>query len=230
MAEDVPTSTAPYEKPGLPALAAALAKAQGDFPAITRGKEVTVQMKTGGSYKFSYAALDTILSAVRAPLAANGLSISQLLDGGDLVTLLMHEGGGVLSCRWRLPSTGEIQALGSAITYLRRYSLQAILGIATEEDDDGNAASKGSAKAAPAKAKPTPTPAKDVAVELSDEDLEAVGDHARALSACESIVDLKAYGATIAAETGLNESQRAYLLTSYLARHRELKARAPEAA
>lgn len=131
------------------ALAAALAKAQSSFPAIPRDKEVTVQTKTGGSYKFKYAPLDSILTAVRAPLADNGLAIVQLLDDGELVTMLLHSDGARLSGRVALPNVGEnVQALGSAITYLRRYSLQAMLGIAAEEDDDVNRAAGNTIKGA----------------------------------------------------------------------------------
>lgn len=123
------------------ALAGALANAQAAFPTISRDKEVTVKTKTGGEYKFKYAPLDSILNAVRKPLADNGLAIAQLLDDGELVTMLMHKDGGRLSGRVALPNADGVQALGSAITYLRRYSIQAILGIAAEEDDDGNHAS-----------------------------------------------------------------------------------------
>jgi len=123
------------------ALAAALAAAQAAFPAISREKEVTVQTKRGDTYKFKYAPLDSILNAVRKPLSENGLALSQLLDDGDLVTMLMHKDGGRLAGRVSLPNVEGVQALGSAITYLRRYSIQAILGIAAEEDDDGNQAS-----------------------------------------------------------------------------------------
>ena len=128
------------------ALAAALAKAQAAFPVISRDKEVTVTTKSGGSYKFKYAPLDSILNAVRTPLSSNGLAIVQLLDDGDLVTMLMHESGARLAGRVSLPSVEGVQALGSAITYLRRYSIQAILGIAAEEDDDGNHASGNAAR------------------------------------------------------------------------------------
>lgn len=135
------------------ALAAALAKAQSAFPTIPRDKEVKVTMKSGGSYTFKYAPLDTILAAVRKPLADNGLAIVQLLDEGDLVTMLLHADGGVLSGHLTipLPENGTVQELGSAITYLRRYSLQAMLGIAAEEDDDGNRASGNVAAPAPPK-------------------------------------------------------------------------------
>lgn len=122
-------------------LAAALAKAQAAYPPIPRDREVEVQTRTGGKYKFKYAPLDTILNAVRKPLSDNGLAITQLLDGGHLTTVLFHETGAYLSASMPLPNgDGSPQSLGSAITYLRRYSLQAMLGIAAEEDDDAQAA------------------------------------------------------------------------------------------
>jgi len=130
-------------------LALSLAKAQAAFPAIPRTREVKVVTKTGQTYTFKYAPLDTIIELVRPPLSANGLAIAQLLDGEDLVTLLLHESGAVLEGRVTLPRNpgDNVQQLGSAITYLRRYALQAILGIASEEDDDGNAAAGNRAQA-----------------------------------------------------------------------------------
>lgn len=123
-------------------LAAALAKAQAAFPVIKRDKQVTVRSdRTGKSYSFKYAPLDAILDAVRKPLADNDLAVTQLLDGDDIVTMLLHSSGGSLTGRMPLPNNGTVQDLGSAITYLRRYSIQALLGIAAEEDDDGNRAS-----------------------------------------------------------------------------------------
>jgi hypothetical protein len=122
----------------LGALAGALAKAQTEFAPVNRSKTVTVQTKTGGSYKFAYAPLDTILAAVREPLSKNGLVLVQMLDEGALVTTLLHESGASIGGRVDLPATTDIQGFGSAITYLRRYAIQALLGIAAEEDDDGN--------------------------------------------------------------------------------------------
>lgn len=128
------------------AFAAALAAAQRAFPAIPRDREVKVQTKSGASYAFRYAPLDTILAAVRTPLADNGFAIVQLLDDDMLVTSLLHESGAIMSGRTPLPQQTEgIQAFGSAITYLRRYAIQALLGIAAEEDDDGNRAAGNSA-------------------------------------------------------------------------------------
>lgn len=120
----------------------ALAKAQGEFPTIPRDRTVRVQMKTGGSYTFAYAPLDTILREVRPALARNCLGITQTFDGERLVTLLVHEGGGTIESSMQLPRQGSSwQEYGSAVTYARRYAITALLGIASEEDDDGNAAS-----------------------------------------------------------------------------------------
>lgn len=121
-------------------LALALAKAQAAFPSITRSREVTVTTKAGGSYSFKYAPLDSIFAAIRKPLADNDLAVTQLLDGSSLTTLLLHGSGAVLTSRVPIVSGSGIQEFGSAITYLRRYALQAILGIAADDDDDGNAA------------------------------------------------------------------------------------------
>jgi hypothetical protein len=148
-------------QPNLGPLAAALAKASTEFTTVTRDKTVTVQTKTGGSYSFKYAPLDTILAAVRGPLSKNGLALVQLLDEGALVTTLIHESGASISGRIGLPNTADVQALGSAITYLRRYAIQAVLGIAAEEDDDGNHAAGNSTaprRQRPAAPQPEPTP------------------------------------------------------------------------
>lgn len=127
-------------------LAAALAKAQGAFKNPSRNREVTVRMKAekgGGSYKFSYATFDEIINCVRKPLADNGLSFSQGLNGQAVVTMLMHASGQWLSTELPVKIGGgdnAAQAMGSGITYAKRYALTAMLGIASEEDDDGNAA------------------------------------------------------------------------------------------
>lgn len=128
-------------------LAKALVQAQSEFPAIGRSKDVKVQTKTGGSYTFSYAPLDEILSTVRPVLTKNGLAVSQLLANVNgqpaLKTVLLHEGGEVLQDTCPLPTNGSLSAqeFGSLVTYFRRYALVTVLGIATEEDDDGNRAS-----------------------------------------------------------------------------------------
>ncbi len=118
-------------------IAAALAKAQGAYPEIKKSSSVTITKRDGGSFSFKYAALDAILDAVRKPLSDNGLAITQVLDGANLITRLMHESGEYLEGTVPVPRGDDIKALGASITYLRRYSLQSMLGVAAEEDTDG---------------------------------------------------------------------------------------------
>jgi len=123
---------------GTAELNAALAKAQAAFPKIKREKSVNT-----GSYSYSYASLDAILEATRKPLSDNGLALVQLLDGGGIRTELRHSAGGVVGGTFPLPTIPERpQDLGSMLTYLRRYAVVAILGIAPEEDDDGASAQR----------------------------------------------------------------------------------------
>lgn len=94
-------------------------------------------------FKNKYASLTAIIEAIREPLTKNGLTFVQFPDGeNQLTTRLMHSSGEWMQASYQMiPAKNDPQGLGSAITYQRRYSLGAILGLATEEDDDGNAAS-----------------------------------------------------------------------------------------
>lgn len=126
-------------------LVLALSKAQGQLSAAPRNREVAVKTKTGGEYKFKYATLDAIIEHVRKPLTENGLWFTQTLDevGGryKLITTLFHSSGQYLtSATPLLVGGGGNQEFGSALTYMRRYALSAILGIAADEDDDANTA------------------------------------------------------------------------------------------
>jgi ERF superfamily len=134
-------------------LNAALAAAQGEFPPIQRDKTVTVQTRDRGSYTFSYAPLDAILAACRPVLARHGLALVQLLEGdgdhgGAIRTELRHASGAVVGSTFPLPSVPATpQQLGSMLTYLRRYTIVALLGIAAEEDDDAGQAADTPVKA-----------------------------------------------------------------------------------
>lgn len=121
-------------------IAAALAKAQGEFAPVEKNRTVKVETKTGGSYTFAYATLDAVLAATRPALAKHGIALTQLVDNGWLRTILIHESGESLETDLSLPNVESPQAFGSALTYMRRYAVVAILGVCAEEDDDGNAA------------------------------------------------------------------------------------------
>jgi hypothetical protein len=94
--------------------------------------------------KNRYADLAAVLEAIE-PIYKHGLSLFHLVeDDGDKVTvtaMLCHSSGQFLSCSLGIkPEKATAQGIGSAITYARRYTATALLGI-TQEDDDGNAAS-----------------------------------------------------------------------------------------
>lgn len=120
-------------------LAAALAKAQGQ---IEGAKKDSINQ----FFKSSYATLSNVWDACRKPLSDNGLSIIQCPEESEngivIETMLIHSSGQWIKSRYAIPvSKLDAQAVGSAITYGRRYALSAIVGIAPE-DDDGNAAAK----------------------------------------------------------------------------------------
>lgn len=131
-------------------IATALAKAQGAFPVIPRDKLVTVKMKSGGQYTFKYAPLETILAAIRGPLAENELAlvqsiVSERVEGTGLVesvrTTMIHSSGQWLACDVPVfQGTGDnrSQAYMSGVTYSRRYGVTLLACVSADEDDDGN--------------------------------------------------------------------------------------------
>ena len=127
-------------------LTTALAKAQGEFTNPERNREVRVATKAGGEYRFSYSTLDCVMDMARPILAKHGLSITQpptTRDGNVVVlTKLMHSSGQFQEEEIAItPETFGPQQIGSAISYMKRYAYCGMLGIASDEDDDGNAAS-----------------------------------------------------------------------------------------
>jgi hypothetical protein len=121
------------------ALAQALAKAQPEIKAALKDS-------TNPHFKSKYADLSSVIDAVKAPLLKHGISFLQGVEdaeGGVAVeTMLLHTSGEWISSTMRIPATKQdAQGYGSAITYGRRYGLQAMCGVPAE-DDDGNAATK----------------------------------------------------------------------------------------
>lgn len=120
-------------------IAKALCKAQGAMGGAYKGK-------ANPFFKSSYADLSEVIKAIKEPFASNGLSYVQfpIEEGGriGIETILMHESGEFLSNSFTVNlSKQDAQGAGSAITYCRRYGLQAVAGIPSE-DDDGNSASQ----------------------------------------------------------------------------------------
>ena len=117
-------------------LAAALAAAQGTMGhAAKDGKNP--------HFRSSYATLASVIEAIREPLNRQGIAYTSLPSTEGLIvsveTRLIHKSGEWLSTTASaVVKDASAQVVGSAQTYLRRYGLQAICGLACE-DDDGEA-------------------------------------------------------------------------------------------
>ena len=99
-------------------------------------------------YDSKYAPLQDVLNEVRPLLSKHGLSVIQSPSGDgqsvSITTLLLHESGEWIEFEPLVLKAEKItpQGAGSAITYGRRYALSAVLGISSEDDDDGNSLEK----------------------------------------------------------------------------------------
>jgi len=118
-------------------LAAALAKAQGAMGGAVKGN-------INPAFRSKYADLASCWDAIREPFSANGLSVTQCLssvEGGvNCMTMLMHTSGQWIASDLSIPvDKTNAHGYGSAATYSRRFSLQAMCGI-SPVDDDANAA------------------------------------------------------------------------------------------
>lgn len=128
-------------------LAKALAAAQGKL-------KKAVKDSTNPHFRSRYADLESVIEAMREPFASEGLSVVQYASGSELVTTILHSSGEWLESPVPLLILkNDMQGVGSALTYARRYSLAAACGI-SQTDDDGNDACK---PAAPA-SQPKPAP------------------------------------------------------------------------
>lgn len=124
-------------------LAKALAAAQGEIENASKNS-------ANPHFKSKYADLAEVLNTVRPVMSKHGISISQFpaFDSGiaSVETIVMHTSGEWMTGTSSAPVTKQdAQGVGSALTYLRRYSLAAIAGIA-QEDGDGNGAVGGQQK------------------------------------------------------------------------------------
>lgn len=149
-------------------LATALVAVQGHVSPVIKDRQ-------NPHFKNNYATLDAIMENVRLLLAGHGLSVIQGGAGpvsnndGNIVgvsveTVLVHTSGEWVTSTFVLPiEKPSAQAVGSAITYGRRYGISALLALSTEEDDDGQIASQPPKAARPAPAKAAPAPRRSAA-------------------------------------------------------------------
>lgn len=138
-------------------IAAALAKAQGCIEGATKDR-------VNPAFRSKYADLGAVWDACREHLSANGIAVTQPITHRDgamyVVTRLTHASGQFMQDEGMplLLGKQDMQGLGSAITYARRYGLMAMVGIAPEDDDGQeavkNATAPKAAKTMPAEKKP----------------------------------------------------------------------------
>jgi hypothetical protein len=102
--------------------------------------------KVNPAFKSKYASLSEILDTVKAEAEKHDIAVHQTLSSAEgqvrVTTTFIHASGAVVDCgTLAFLAPGDAQKLGSAITYLRRQSLQTACGISTDVDDDGAKAS-----------------------------------------------------------------------------------------
>jgi hypothetical protein len=125
-----------------PKLAGALLKLQDAAPILKAGETAQI-----GTRKYKYAPLDVIMEKIGPLMIKNGLVWTTRPSGTAEAPTLVYE---LIHCESGEAIAGEMplmigdsptsQALGSAITYARRYALTAVLNLVADEDDDGAAA------------------------------------------------------------------------------------------
>lgn len=114
-------------------LAKALALAQRSFVGAKKDSD-------NPFFKSRYADLGSVWDSIRKPLTDNGLSVVQTVDGDRLITILLHSSGQWIDSSYPITAKDNSpQAVGSAMTYARRYALAAMVG-AYQVDDDAEAA------------------------------------------------------------------------------------------
>lgn len=146
------------QSPGVGKIALAMSKAQGQMEGAKKDSK-------NPFFKSNYADLASVWIAIRKALSENEIAVFQptRMEGDKvcIITKLIHSSGEWIEGEIALkPVKPDPQGQGSAITYMRRYALAAMCGVAQEDDDGNSASGKNETKKAPQK--PTkPKPKKD---------------------------------------------------------------------
>lgn len=138
-----------------------LAKFAPAFLKAQRKTGAAVKGSNNPFFKSRYADLGAVMEACKEALNEEGIAVLQPLgwdavEGDYIETVLLHESGEYISDRTRILAPKNMQDLGSASTYARRFGLQSMV-FTPAEDDDGNSVS--GKVAAATKAQPAPTKA-----------------------------------------------------------------------
>jgi len=117
-----------------------------DFTAMQ--SEITTVTKSKQGHNYKYATLEDIVDIVRPTLEKHGFAVSFGVNTtADIIVTctLMHKEGHSIETTMQLPadksgSKNAVQAIGSSVSYAKRYTLSSLLNIATRDDDDAQAA------------------------------------------------------------------------------------------
>ena len=121
--------------------------------ALSEMENVTANKVVKANFTSRYVSLDVLLDAVKAVLKRHGLIIRQSLVSDDgkvgIATSFLHKTGATFDCGRLMVKAENLnpQQVGSALTYIRRQSIQTACGISTDLDDDGSSASRSPAPA-----------------------------------------------------------------------------------
>jgi len=156
----------------------ALTRFQSIVPPIVKDRDVGYEAKTGGSVGYRYASLTHIVTTIKEPLAACGLSFrfeQRDIEGGIEVTCIATHVAGHserTSMSGPADTSGKknaIQSRGSSNSYLKRYTLGGVFGLVIDEDDDGRASDQAPRRTRKAKPSAPPPPLHDADTWLRDE-------------------------------------------------------------
>lgn len=199
------------------ALAKALAAAQGEL-------EDAKKDASNPAFKGSkYATLASVRAALSKVLPKHDLAVVQGFepsgdDGVCIVTTLMHSSGEWIRSAIYMPVTKkDAQGFGSACTYGRRYSLAAIVGVASDDDDDGNAA---------VRPNPPPTPRRLVNSGFADPAVAAAMDgYAADIAKAADLKSLMVVYASVQVDPHLAPDAREFIQQKLSTRRLEIESR-----
>lgn len=131
--------------PTIGAISKAIASFQGEFDGVSRNAIMQIGGSTGAGHKKPYTTIDEILQKVTPITSKFGLAVTQWVAGENVFTMISHESGEFMQS-WvnyreyiaENKALAKAQTAGVVITYFKRYSLAAALGISVDEDEDGD--------------------------------------------------------------------------------------------
>lgn len=135
-----------------------LIEAMGEMANPTKSNTATVPTRNGGQYRYNYESLDQVLAAVRPPLIAHGIGLTQQVAWKEITntyvlrTIVFDSTERQVLDERPMYMSADAQACGSFETYMRRYALRSAFGLCGEDDDGQVATNMARSKAAQARA------------------------------------------------------------------------------